>query len=334
MFAVRRRDHDQRARVRTRALLAAVAAGVLLLALTAGAAVSDGQEPMCIGAATLDPASGCIDRLTTVFPNVANPRSEGAPPCRPIRAVAIAHSCVLGARASRARLQFALIGDSHTEAWSAVLGDLGQERGWRGTVFRGPGCWMSEAVYELPSVLRQSCIPPYRATMRWLRQHTEVSVVFVVHEADKGLAGSAATIEPRKILGFQQTFKRYPRSVRRVIAIRDTPSATQAQFDCVARAVAAAQAPAGPQCASPRRVALSLPDAAVIASAGLRSPRYQSVDMTDLMCSASDCYPALGGVLVNRDVAGHLTNAFARTMREQLLHRLEPLLGPLQEGSP
>jgi hypothetical protein len=334
MFAVRRPDHEKRTRVRTRGLAAAVAACVLLLVLTAGAAVSDGQEPMCLGAATLDPASGCVDGLTTIYPNLADPRSEGSPPCRPIRAVAIAHSCVLGARVSRARLQFALIGDSHTEAWAAVLGELGRERGWRGTVFNGPGCWMSEAVYELPEPLRESCIPPYRATMRWLRHHPEIDVVFVVHEVDKGLAGPEVTIEPRKILGFQQTFKRYPRSVRRVIVIRDTPSATQAQFDCLKRAVSAAQAPAGPQCSSPRRVALGLPDAAVVAAVGLRSPRYQFVDMTDLMCSASDCYPALGGVLVNRDVAGHLTNAFARTMREQLLHRLEPLLPPLQEGSP
>jgi hypothetical protein len=331
---MRRRGHEQPTRVRGRCA-GGVAAGCLaLLTLTAGSAVSIAQEPVCIGAATLDLSSGCIDRLTTVVPNVANPRSEGTPPCRPIRAVAVAHSCVIGARESRARLHFALIGDSHTEAWAAVLGELGQERAWRGTVFSGYGCWMSEAVYELPEVLRESCVPPYRETMRWLRQHPEIDVVFVTHEVSKGLAGPKATTEPRKILGFQQTFKRYPRNVRRVIVIADTPTATQAQFDCLARAVRVAVAPAGPQCASPRRLALALPDAAVTAAIGLRSPRYRALDMNDLMCSASECFPALGGVLVNRDVAGHLTNLFALTMRRHLLQRLEPLLPPLQEGSP
>jgi hypothetical protein len=173
------------------------------------------------------------------------------------------------------------------------------------------------------------CVPAYRQTMRWLRQHSEIDAVFVTHEVDKGLAGPVATIEPRKILGFQQTFKRYPRNVRRVIVIRDTPNAKQAQFDCLARAVTAAQAPAGPQCASPRQVALALPDAAVTAAVGLRSPRYRVVDMNDLMCSPSVCYPALGGVLVNRDTQGHITDAFARTMSTQFLHRVQPSLpGP------
>jgi hypothetical protein len=328
------RGHERRIRVRERCLACVAVACLGLLMLTAGTAVSDAQEPMCIGAATLDRASGCIDRLMSVYPNVSNPRIEGPAPCRPIRAVAVAHSCVIGARASRARMQFALIGDSHTEAWAAVLGDLGQERAWRGTVFSGYGCWMSEAVYELPGVLRESCIPPYRQTMRWLRQHPEIDVVFVTHEVSKGLAGPKATIEPRKILGFQQTFKRYPRNVQRVIVIGDTPTATQAQFDCLARVVLAALAPAGPQCASPRRAALALPDAAVIAALGLGSSRYRVLDVNDLICSASECYPALGGVLVNRDIAGHLTNAFAHTMRRQVLQRLEPMLPPLKEGSP
>ncbi|MEA2191620.1 MAG: hypothetical protein QOI73_1741 [Solirubrobacteraceae bacterium] len=309
--------------------LAQIVLSAVLPALIAGAAVSDASPPTCIGAATLDRGSGCVDRLTTVYPSVANPRNEYLPPCRPVKAAPAAHSCVIGASTSRARMRFALIGDSHTEAWAAVLGDLGREHAWRGTVFSGYGCWMSEAVYELPSVLRESCVPPYRQTMRWLRRHPEIDVVFVTHEVSKGLAGPSATIEPRKVLGFQQTFKRYPRSVRRVIVIADTPAVRQAQLDCLAHAVTAAAAPAGPQCASPRRVSLALPDAAVIAAAGLRSPRYRVIDMNDLMCSPNTCYPALGGVLVNRDTAGHLTNTFARTMRTTLLRRLEPLLaGP------
>ncbi|MEA2190469.1 MAG: hypothetical protein QOI73_590 [Solirubrobacteraceae bacterium] len=320
--------------MRERSLQGAVAACVVLLVLLAGAAASDAQEPTCIGAATLDRSSGCIDRLTSVFPNVANPRNEYLPPCRPVRAAPAAHSCVIGAKESRAQLHFALIGDSHTEAWAAVLGELGRRRAWRGTVFSGYGCWMSEAVYELPAFLREACVSPYRQTMRWLRHHPEIDVVFVTHSVTKGLAGPVATIQPRKVLGFQQTFKSYPRNVRRVIVIADTPIPKQAQFDCVARAVLSAAAPAGPQCAWPRSTALRLPDAAVAAAAGLRSPRYAVVDMNDLMCSPSACYPALGGVLVNRDIAGHLTDTFALTMHPQLLRRLEPLLAGAPAAPP
>ena len=48
--------------------------------------------------------------------------------------------------------------------------------------------------------------------------------------------------------------------------------------------------------------------------------------MTDLMCSPKVCYPALGGVLLNFDVGGHMTLAFARTLKPQLWRRLAPLL--------
>jgi hypothetical protein len=299
---------------------------VVSLALMASVAVADAQRPTCIGAATLDPGSGCVDRLTTVYPSVANPHNEYLPPCRPNRGVpAASSSCVIGASATRARLQFALIGDSHTEAWSVVLGDLGHERAWRGTVFTGNGCWMSEAVYELPAILRSWCVPAYRQTMRWLRHHPEIDVVFVTHQASRGLTGPVATIEPRKMLYFQQTLMRYPRNVRRVIVIADTPYTVRPQFDCLSRAVLAAAAPAGPQCASARRVAVR-PDAAAITAVGLHSPRYQVVDMNDVMCSPTACYPALGGMLVDRDIGGHLTITFARTMRDQFLRRVEPLL--------
>jgi hypothetical protein len=118
---------------------------------------------------------------------------------------------------------------------------------------------------------------------------------------------------------------RYPRNVRRVIVIADTPYTVRPQFDCLSRAVLAAAAPAGPQCASARRVAVR-PDAAAIAAVGLHSPRYQVVDMNDVMCSPTACYPALGGMLVDRDIGGHLTITFARTMRDQFLRRVEPLL--------
>ena len=309
-----------------RSLARAFTACLASLAFASGAAALDIQAPTCVGAATLDPTSGCVDRLTTVFPSVTGERWEDPAPCRPIREAQAARACVLGASKSRARLQFALIGDSHTGAWAAALGELGQERGWRGTVFTGHGCVMSEAVYEMVSIARGACVSAYRETTRWLRAHPEIDVVIATAEVDKGLAGPASTIEPRKRRGFQQTFHRYPRNVRRVIVLRDTPNTTGQTFDCLDRVVRAGLAPAGPQCALPRQRAFGVSDAAVDAVLTLHADRYRVVDMTDLMCSPTHCYPVLGGVLVNFDVGGHMTLAFARTMKRQLLRRLEPLL--------
>lgn len=185
---------------------------------------------------------------------------------------------------------------------------------------------MSEAVYEMGSIAGPPCVRAYRETMRWLRKHPEIDFVITTAEVDKGLPGPAATIESRKLRGFQETFKRFPRNVRRVIVLRDTPNATATTFDCLDRVVRAALAPAGPQCATPRRQALSVPDAAFNAALFLYSPRYQVVDMTNLMCTPTVCYPALGGVLLNFDVGGHMTLAFARSLKRPLLQRLEPLL--------
>lgn len=56
------------------------------------------------------------------------------------------------------------------------------------------------------------------------------------------------------------------------------------------------------------------------------SSRHRVVNMNGLICTATLCYPALGGILVNKDEAGHMTQAFAQTMEPQLLRALAPLL--------
>lgn len=215
---------SSRARHHLRTSAVALAGCLASPALVCGATTTGREGPTCIGAATRDPTSACVDRLTTVVPSVTGSRYEDPAPCRPIRAARAASACVLGASASRATLQFAFIGDSHTGAWSAALGELGQAHGLRGTVFTGPGCVMSEAVYEMGAIARVPCVGAYRDTQRWLRRHPEIDVVIATAEVDKGLPGPTATIERRKLRGFRQTFKRMPANVRRVIVLRDTPN--------------------------------------------------------------------------------------------------------------
>jgi hypothetical protein len=47
----------------------------------------------------------------------------------------------------------------------------------------------------------------------------------------------------------------------------------------------------------------------------------QLVDLTRFFCSAAFCYPVIGGVLVQKDVA-HITRAFMRTMSPYLARAL------------
>ena len=317
-------------------VLTSLALSLLSLALVAGATASPLQAPTCVGAATLDLTTGCVDRATTVYPSVTgehNYEPPSAKACRPIRAGTVATACVLGSSESKAKLRFALIGDSHVSAWSAALGELGRQQGWRGTVFTGPGCMMTTASNQQHPILRAACMRAYRETMAWLRDHREIDFVLMTHKSGQWLNGPKATVEQRKFEGFKKTWKQYPRHVRRVIALTDTPLASRAQFDCLVRVVRVAQAPAGPQCWAPRQVALPRPDAAGLAARDLKSSRYRVVDMNDLICTVSLCYPAVGGVLVNLDVSGHMAPDFARTMEPQLLRRLGPLLPAPRKAS-
>lgn len=318
--------------MRAPALVAGLTLACLTLMGDSASPATPADAPTCVGAATLDPAAGCADRETSVAPNVYDP-VEPPPACRPMRAAPAAAPCAVGVSPSRATLQFALIGDSHTEAWSAVLSQIAEAQGWRGVVFTERGCTMTQAVYELPGIKQQACAPAYRDTMAWLDAHPEIDVVLMAHESDNLLAGSLETVEQRKFDAFRRTWKGYPSSVRRVIVLRDTPNAARQQLACVGAATKAARAPAGPQCAAPRDVAIPQPDAAVLAARSTGSSRYRVVDLNDLICTAAVCYPALGGVLVNLDAAGHMTLAFARTLAPQLLQRLEPLLPASRQAS-
>ena len=51
------------------------------------------------------------------------------------------------------------------------------------------------------------------------------------------------------------------------------------------------------------------------------SVRIHTVDLTDLMCDASLCYPVIGGALVFRDQS-HMTPTFARTLGPYLDHAI------------
>jgi hypothetical protein len=51
----------------------------------------------------------------------------------------------------------------------------------------------------------------------------------------------------------------------------------------------------------------------------------QSIDLTPFMCTASDCLPVVGGVLVHKD-RGHLTRAFSASLGPFLLRDLRRLM--------
>lgn len=305
-----------------RSALAVVAVLAVALVAAPGAAA---QQPTCFGAPAMDPLLPCVDRLVTVTPRVEAVDDEAQTPCRRMRSPAALSVCAFGASESRAGLHLALIGDSHTFAWRAALQRIGRSEGWRGYSLATPACLFSAAARRLPAGSRERCAAVYRATLRWLRQHREIDVVITTHEADGVLDVAADTTRAVKIAGFRRTWRALPRTIKRVIVLRDTPNASREELDCVQRAEFALALGAARACAVPRSWTLTN-DAAVQAARGLHAARHRVVDLTDLICSPDMCHPAVGGVLVNRDTTGHITQTFAQTTSPYLLARLRPLL--------
>ena len=79
----------------------------------------------------------------------------------------------------------------------------------------------------------------------------------------------------------------------------------------------------GRACALSRAEALD-PDPAIAAARRLRSPRVQTVDLTQYFCDRRDCFPVVGGALVLRDNT-HVTGVFSATLGPYLERAVDRL---------
>jgi hypothetical protein len=309
-------------RLPARLLFAAV---VLTAATSLGSSAGAfARTRACFGAAARDPQRPCSNPSRSVTPAIKDVIDGAASPCR-LTSQQPAPVCTFGVAAKRARAHIALVGDSHARQWRAAVDAVARAEGWAGHSLAGPGCFFSAAVDLLPEGPRAPCVAWYRAAKRWLRDHPEVHTVFLSQKADTQVA-----LRPGQTLlgvrgeGLRSALRALPRTVEHVIVIRDSPLPAETTFDCVTAAVAAGRRP-GPACAVPR--ALALPqDTAVETVRQIGSPRYQIADLTHFFCDPSDCFPVVGGVLVYRDLVGHMTEAYARTLAPFLLRRVRFLM--------
>ena len=319
-------------RVATAALpVAVLAAGVL--ASTAGAAVAavPGPQPACFGAEARDPRRPCVNPSLAVFPPVDDIDADfrDGSPCKPVPGDP-APICAFGVSKSKAKRHFALLGDSHALHWRRALDVVALSERWRGFSITTAGCPFSAAVKDLGGGLREYCSEWYRAALRWLRSHREVSTVFISQFApmplvvDGELTGSGTRNHKLKMAGVRRMLRALPRSVKHVVTIRDNPLPTQEQFDCVDRVAAAGTADPGTACASGRG-ALRW-DATASAARLLKSRRFDVVDLSEFFCDRRHCYPVVGGARVFRDPFGHITTAYSRTLGPFLRREIRALM--------
>jgi hypothetical protein len=219
-----------------------------------------------------------------------------------------------------------IIGDSHAAHWRAALEIVSQNTKWHGVSITRSGCPYTRAVPRLDPIGRRRACTRWNAEVpRWLAANPQISTVFVVAHFDS----SVVVKDPKnqfnaKMTGYARAWQALPKSVKRVIVIRDTPKSTPDTLNCV-RAAMAKHENAGQTCALKRSVALDR-DAAASAAARRPSKRVKLIDMTSFFCSTKQCFPVVGGALVYKDIS-HLTDIFASSLGPYLLRKVRSLNG-------
>ncbi len=305
---------------RARSLILALVVASLCLTGAANAAA----KPTCVGAAARDAKRPCFNPTRSVTPSLADADRVSTSPCN------VVHEepepvCSFGVSAPRATKHIALLGDSHALQWRAPLDFAATAQGWRGYSLTAPGCPFSDAVKYLAEGPRGPCVEHNRAVLKWFRAHPEVTTVYTSHFAAVPFAAPGRTALEVKSAGFRRAWASLPRTVKRVIVIRDPPVTTPSTVDCLRDAIAAGTQRPGIACRLPRLGTL-FDDAAVTTARQLRSRRYAFVDLTSYFCGQAYCYPVIGGVLVHRDATGHITIAYSESLGPYLLRKLR-LLG-------
>lgn len=311
-------------------ITAPVAVAVAVFAATTGLALSAGAStpPACFGAAARDPDRPCssshLGLLVVPTPDAA--LVQTSEPCTPLQGT-IPEACGFGIAPARARQTVALVGDSHAEAWRAAVAFVAARRRWSGVSLVRYHC-----PFTLARVPGTYCRGWGRRILRWLRTHPYVHVVVVAGNAGRGVVprpgrGRKAT----KLAGFTRALRALPRSVRHVFVLRDVPRSRHSTADCIRRALARNHN-AGQRCSRPRTESAVRTDAAVLAARQDGDERTSAIDLTPAMCSATRCFPVVGGALVIKDI-GHLTRTFSATLGPQLLRAIKARLEP-GEGEP
>lgn len=266
-------------------------------------------RPPCFGAAARDPEAACVNRAlnVTVTPSPYDAPLEPSAPCTPILQ-ATPEACAFGPPRRSSTTSVALLGDSHSTHWRAALAVVAGAMRWHGVSINRNNCPFTLA--RTPG--KGACGGWTDRALRWLRAHPEVSAIVVSANSGSGvIPGPGLTRRTTKINGYIDAWKAVPRSVRRIIVVRDVPHSRNETRACVTEAVARRRNPAV-RCARPRSGALR-PDLQAIAATQSRSERVALVDLSRFMCDDENCFPVVGGALVIKDI-GHLTRTFSTTL--------------------
>ena len=278
--------------------------------------------PPCFGAAARDPSAPCdnADLRRLVQPPPSRPKVLLDPYCDRQTHRGLLTTCSFGAPAAEAEGSFALIGDSHAASLKTPLEVVTLGKRWRGTSIVRATCPATQAAKPiLRTRLRaRRCVQWNDQVLGWLADHREVQTVFLSAYAGAKVGNGGRGMFAAMQAGYRAEIRRLLRLVRRVVVIRDVPTAARGHLACVSRALQAGREPA--TACTVRRSQAVRRDPLATAARGLDA-RVKVIDLTDRFCDRQRCFSVIGGALVHHDRT-HMTTAFSATLGPFILRAL------------
>jgi hypothetical protein len=197
----------------------------------------------------------------------------------------------------------ALIGDSHAAQWEPALARIAAQRHWTIDLYLKTNCAVTDA---RRSAAYDACATWSASLLRRLGSGTPYPLIITSFFAENlNLEVDARRLSTAQATaGFRDAWAPLIAAGSRIVVIADTPHMLPSTTVCVALHGASTQ------CEVPRAQALARPDLQVEAARGLTGAAV--VDMSDWLCSATECPAVVGGVALHTDPY-HLTATYSRT---------------------
>jgi peptidoglycan/LPS O-acetylase OafA/YrhL len=241
--------------------------------------------------------------------------------CVPERPDPKPHACTFG-EASNPQSTVVLFGDSHAAEWFPALDQIAASQQWKLITLVKPGCTPLNISEEISPNMERVCAEWRRlAVAQILDLHP--NLVIVSSASQHPVAGLRMITDPAVWQrAAHDTFAALASRGTPVRFIRDTPHAGYNVLECLAQSEWDGHTHC-PAIDPPAALFREIFTAEQRGAAGFANVGF--LDLSDQMCSASECFPEIGGVIVYRD-NDHLTASFNRSLAPALFARLSASL--------
>ncbi|WP_440708407.1 acyltransferase family protein [Herbiconiux sp. YIM B11900] len=265
----------------------------------------------CVGAAVLDPASGCaqVDLGATMDPTPADAVDDvmlvsGKSLCW-IKTTGDLSWCKYGLRSADS-YKVAIVGDSHAQSLLPAFFAGGGSQNWQIDAYVGDGCLLSTRLTEKCGEIQPKILDKVAGG--------EYDLVITTAARTKGNFPDE----------FAQAFQRVVDAGSEMVVVADVPAVSEDALLCTQRL------DFNPQ-TSTCATSLSGMRADPLVAAAAAVPAVKLVDLTNFFCVGDSCSAVVGNVPVYRDAGAHMTKTYSQSLGPYLgaaIRQAEPESAP------